>query len=294
MNVNKTDFWIMLLSTVRYSLGRSSYIVSECLELIEKYELEDSQKAQLYREIGEELDRAVRFGTFLGDETNHRIWEKIKMKLEPDIEEKEFWELIAKINWPVICLNEKGYKLGKRIIMAHCGTHAVSERYYKIYRKFYNKVYEMADKIISGYGDDSFGDLCAHVVASGKESFTYGFIEKLGQSGEFVESFAYCWPSQEDFEYLSPDGFMPRWQRLEELYRGHNHLPEEFGIVLSALNKFPSDIPGFLATRESVMVAARTIADDSKKSEASFVMGFDLRNPHLLNNFYADVEEFLG
>lgn len=79
--VEDTDFWIMLLSTVRYSFGRSSYIVSECLELIEKYKLEESQRTQLHREISDELDRAVRFGTFLGDETNHRIWEQIKSKL---------------------------------------------------------------------------------------------------------------------------------------------------------------------------------------------------------------------
>ena len=51
--------WTFLLSTVRYSLGRSTYMTSHAPELVAKYHeyLEDHQLRQVEREIVQELRR---------------------------------------------------------------------------------------------------------------------------------------------------------------------------------------------------------------------------------------------
>lgn len=57
MEVNNHDLWIMLLSTVRYSIGRKTYMTSLSWELVLKYaeSLNDGQLRQIEREIVQEV-----------------------------------------------------------------------------------------------------------------------------------------------------------------------------------------------------------------------------------------------
>lgn len=81
MNIpDKNDMWVLLLSTVRYSLGRSTYMTSLAPELVEKYHeyLEEFQLRQVEREIVQELRMYRRMGKKISD---HSTWLKWAMRL---------------------------------------------------------------------------------------------------------------------------------------------------------------------------------------------------------------------
>ena len=67
--VSKSDMWIMLMSTIRYSIGRRTYMPGLAGELVIKYEnyLSMEQLKQIEREIREEIRMAERCGNTLGD-----------------------------------------------------------------------------------------------------------------------------------------------------------------------------------------------------------------------------------
>ena len=76
VRVRRDDLWLMLLSMVRYSMGRSSYIVGTTRTALARHgrDLEPHQRAQVVREIREALAERERFGETLGAETDHREW----------------------------------------------------------------------------------------------------------------------------------------------------------------------------------------------------------------------------
>lgn len=77
--IESSELWTMLLSTVRYSMGRSSYIVSTTCDLVRKYRhhLNQHQVVQIRREIEEALRSAEDRWCRLGMECDHREWWKL-------------------------------------------------------------------------------------------------------------------------------------------------------------------------------------------------------------------------
>jgi len=59
IKASKEDMALLLSCTVRYCLGRQSYIVSSCWDLINRYgpDMEAFRLSQFAKEIGEEIDR---------------------------------------------------------------------------------------------------------------------------------------------------------------------------------------------------------------------------------------------
>jgi hypothetical protein len=76
IEINKEDLFVLLLSTVRYSLGRMSYMPSYACELVLKYQehLTDEQVAQIYEEVTIELESYEKANRFLGMECDHQTW----------------------------------------------------------------------------------------------------------------------------------------------------------------------------------------------------------------------------
>ena len=76
MKVRRDDLWLMLLSMVRYSMGRSSYIVGTTRTALARHgrDLEPHQRAQVVREIREALAERERDGKPLGMEMDHTEW----------------------------------------------------------------------------------------------------------------------------------------------------------------------------------------------------------------------------
>lgn len=66
----------LLLSHIRYSMGRMTYIVGECCKRVRWYwpHLEKGHREVLMRDVTEELDRCEKHGSKLGMEMDHREW----------------------------------------------------------------------------------------------------------------------------------------------------------------------------------------------------------------------------
>jgi formylmethanofuran dehydrogenase subunit E len=71
------DAWTMLLSTIRYSFGRRTYMSSLAWELVIRYEsyLNSHQLNQIASEIEEELERHHKHGQDMGDPCDVASWE---------------------------------------------------------------------------------------------------------------------------------------------------------------------------------------------------------------------------
>lgn len=72
------DLWPMMLYSLRYIMGSSSYAVGSWAEWIDRYgnHLADHQLAQLEREIREAIRFAEFSGGKLGDACDHRTWQR--------------------------------------------------------------------------------------------------------------------------------------------------------------------------------------------------------------------------
>ena len=78
------DMWVLLVSTIRYALGRKSAAVGLCEDLLVKYGpcLTPYQRRQALDEIRGELQLAHTLDGFLGDSANDEIWCRIAERLE--------------------------------------------------------------------------------------------------------------------------------------------------------------------------------------------------------------------
>lgn len=83
------QMWIMLLSTLRYAMGRKSYVTGLAAELVTEHfdMLTEAQRRQIVDEIRQELSIAQSVqGGWLGDEADHAMWKRTADELEKHIE----------------------------------------------------------------------------------------------------------------------------------------------------------------------------------------------------------------
>lgn len=78
MDLNSEDAWIFILSTLRYAMGRRSYMPSLSRELFHKYKhlLTKYQVDQIYTEVATEIERCERLNTTLGGSWDHEGWKQ--------------------------------------------------------------------------------------------------------------------------------------------------------------------------------------------------------------------------
>jgi hypothetical protein len=83
IQINVQDLWIMLLSTLRYSMGRQSYMPSYTCDLINQYKnyLSIEQVHQIREELEKELKLYEEMGKTLGDVFDHQMWRKFVEQL---------------------------------------------------------------------------------------------------------------------------------------------------------------------------------------------------------------------
>jgi hypothetical protein len=74
MDVSPDDMWTLLLSTVRYSLGRSTYMTAYSVGMVVKYEacLETYQLRQISKEIRDEIEQYEAAGRRIPDYSTWR------------------------------------------------------------------------------------------------------------------------------------------------------------------------------------------------------------------------------
>jgi hypothetical protein len=90
MKVDDNDLWVLLMSTIRYAMGRRSYITGLAPDLVIKYwdGLDSGQLKQIAREIREEIAGCEAAGSTLGMQMDHDGWIKYASVIEKLANEK--------------------------------------------------------------------------------------------------------------------------------------------------------------------------------------------------------------
>lgn len=83
--VPSSDLWVMLMSTLRYAMGRSSYITGLTADLVRSFRpwLKPEEVTQVRTEVTKELEMVERLGRHLGQEADHEVWKKLVQDLSP-------------------------------------------------------------------------------------------------------------------------------------------------------------------------------------------------------------------
>ena len=89
--VTEIDLWALLLSTVRYSMGRRTYMTSYAPELVKRYgqNLSKAQLIQIANEVAAELKRETNHSGYLGDSCDVDNWTKFEKDCRKMAERKE-------------------------------------------------------------------------------------------------------------------------------------------------------------------------------------------------------------
>lgn len=87
--VSNSDLWTMLLSTIRYSMGRMTYMPSLCRDMLKQYgrSLKREQLMQIQREIMQELQHAIAASRTLGDKCDDDEWRAAVQDIQKILEE---------------------------------------------------------------------------------------------------------------------------------------------------------------------------------------------------------------
>lgn len=74
--VEHSDLWVMLMATIRYALGRRSYMPGVAIDLVQKYKaaLTAQQKAQVKEEIARTIEVANGMGHKIHEEEEWRAF----------------------------------------------------------------------------------------------------------------------------------------------------------------------------------------------------------------------------
>jgi len=91
IQVEYQDLWTLLLSTIRYSMGRTTYMPEYCIDLYLNYgrKLSVGCKKQIANEIKEKLLMSEMVPTILGHECDCASWKKLFNLIERELEESE-------------------------------------------------------------------------------------------------------------------------------------------------------------------------------------------------------------
>ncbi len=85
----RNDLYLMLVSTLRYSMGRQTYMVAETCRLVQKYWkfMDAGMREVLIRDLAQELERVEQRGNFLGSDFDHNDWATLLINLRQRQEE---------------------------------------------------------------------------------------------------------------------------------------------------------------------------------------------------------------
>jgi len=87
------DMWVMLSSTVRYSMGRRTYMSSLAGELVLRHQeyLSTQQLNQIIDEIEKELLFQASMGKKLGDDCDDQAWRTTVAQLQEVVKKRAGW-----------------------------------------------------------------------------------------------------------------------------------------------------------------------------------------------------------
>lgn len=131
----------------------------------------------------------------------------LAVELQPKpMTEQNFWWIIEEAGWGKFDFD---YKRIKAYLMGRMDFQT-SETFMKAYDKKYSDLERAVDKYLDNRnrehrlpfsGDDSFGDMIAHVIGLGKEFYEWAVKDpSIIRNLNVKESFAYCLPYKQDYQ----------------------------------------------------------------------------------------------
>ena len=80
MEVKNIDLWIFIISTIRYSMGRRTYMSELAPELMMRYK--DALTPEQIKQIGEEIESELKINSsnpgYLGDDCDIDSWDRAR------------------------------------------------------------------------------------------------------------------------------------------------------------------------------------------------------------------------
>lgn len=84
MTLSNDALYTLLVCSLRYAMGRRSYITGDVADLIRTHDkhLRQSQREVLARDLRDALQRAIERGQTLGEQCDHDDWRSLLIWLE--------------------------------------------------------------------------------------------------------------------------------------------------------------------------------------------------------------------
>jgi hypothetical protein len=132
----------------------------------------------------------------------------------------KFFDAIEPFGWGTKTTNHKSIK--KQIMDKF--TWEQIEELGDIKSSLHNKLYNVLFDEVEGVGDDGFDDLIEHIIGLGREEYEKvlkhpDLAQKRVNSGQYKESFAYCFPYKEDYEKLNKEYYLNFAKQVQEEYQ---------------------------------------------------------------------------
>lgn len=126
----------------------------------------------------------------------------------------EFWQAVSEMGWGRKADHEK-----IKVALLAKWSPEKAEEMHDTFDALRNPLYAVCDKVVEGLGDDGFSDLLAHIIGLGKEEYERVLLNpqlaaQRANKYDFTESFSYCLPFKQDYQYLTPSHYDARMEKV--------------------------------------------------------------------------------
>lgn len=149
--------------------------------------------------------------------------------------EAEFWKIVDDLGWGTKTTDYKGLKKHLLRNLSPNQAAAMQTTFAQLRGKLYRTLTEWEEEGDTwletgkhgnprsfGLGDDSFGDLIAHIIGMGKQEF-FAVLKNpqkaldRARKDAYKESFSYALPHTSDYAMLDVSKYEKEWKRIHEL-----------------------------------------------------------------------------
>jgi hypothetical protein len=189
--------------------------------------------------------------------------EEVFYKQPERASDEEFWKVIEGCDWA----KDFDFKRVKKFLISKYRDDVDGlDKFREAYTKKRGKLGKVARNLKLGLGDDSYGDLLAHIIGLGQDEFDKcidnpKLIEIRARKNAFVESFAYSIPYASDFKCMELSYYKEQAQRIIDDLEGLDCKAAKDTIKLCGL-LLEGDIEGFLRYEEGLRDNATVLRSD--------------------------------
>ncbi len=217
----------------------------------------------------------------------------------------DFWRIVTPLGWGIRTTDYKALELALMQQLTPADATALRHLFRGLIERLYEKLHTARRPQDLELGDDSTDDLLAHIIGLGELEYELslqddgGRIMNRARKNDFVESFAYVFPSDEDYKKLTQEYYQEWAKNNARKYNAALELSHLTDVVhrniitmVSHMNDFVAWELGPLLQAEPVVRAlARRIAEQLKDTRL-VGDGGSAANPHMVHNLYNDLRNY--